>query len=175
MRTNLWKLGAVALLAAVALPGMAKDSKSDGAAACFNKLKGLAGDWMVQDPQGSKEVVGLRYRVTSGGSAIEEIEFPGTDHEMVTFYHLDGDSLVMTHYCHLGNQPRMKATSSSTPGKIVFECAGVGNSKSHNDTHMHGLTIVQKDENHLENTWQLSQDGKPGMTAKFIGRRKAAK
>ena len=48
------------------------------------------------------------YRVTAAGSAVMEVLFPGTDHEMVTVYHQDGDDLILTHYCAAGNQPRMK-------------------------------------------------------------------
>jgi len=30
---------------------------------------------------------------------------------MISVYHLDGDRLILTHYCEVGNQPRMQATS----------------------------------------------------------------
>ena len=100
---------------------------------------------------------------------------PGTSEEMVTIYYLDGPSLVMTHYCALGNQPHLKATAASTPDKMLFDCDSVGNAKSHNEMHMHHLTLVCKDASHLESEWQAAQDGKPGMTAKFQVHRKGAK
>ena len=46
-------------------------------------------------------------RTTGGGSAVTETLFPGTAHEMMSVYHMDGDDLVLTHYCAGGNQPRM--------------------------------------------------------------------
>ena len=48
------------------------------------------------------------YRVASGGSVVQETLFPGSPHEMISMYHLAGGQLVMTHYCAMGNQPRMK-------------------------------------------------------------------
>jgi len=174
MREIIWKSFVVAGFAAMAaLPATAGTKES--AEACFAKLKSLAGDWVTKDPKSGNEVVALRFRVTSGGSALQETEMPGSPYEMVTFYHMDGDSLVMTHYCHLGNQPHMKATTASTPAKIVFQCASVGNAKSEKDMHMHGLTITPKDDQTLEADWQLAQDGKPGEIAKFIVHRKPAK
>jgi hypothetical protein len=37
---------------------------------------------------------------------------------------MDGADLVMTHYCMLGNQPRMKADSKSPKNQIRFQFAG---------------------------------------------------
>ena len=55
--------------------------------------------------KGEESVV---YKLTGAGSALVETQFPGTGHEMVSVYHLDGDDLRMTHYCAAGNQPRVK-------------------------------------------------------------------
>ena len=41
----------------------------------------------------------VTYKVTSGGSAVVETIGPGTEHEMVTVIHPDGDDLMLTHYC----------------------------------------------------------------------------
>ena len=57
-------------------------------------------------------------KVTAGGSAVHETLFPGSAHEMVSVYHLDGADLVMTHFCALGNQPRMKADPKSPANQI---------------------------------------------------------
>ena len=46
------------------------------------------------------------YGVTAAGTAVMEALFPETDHEMLTVYHLEGNDLVLTHYCAMGNQPR---------------------------------------------------------------------
>ncbi len=44
---------------------------------------------------------------------------------MINMYHLDGDDLVLTHYCAGGNQPHMKLDrASATSGKLQFDFIG---------------------------------------------------
>ena len=85
----------------------------------LEKLKKLAGTWVEADKDGkpTDKVVSV-VKVTAGGSAIHETLFPGQPMEMVSVYHLDGADLVMTHYCMLGNQPRMKADPKSPSNQI---------------------------------------------------------
>ena len=129
-------------------------------------IKKLAGDWVEigKDGKPTGKVIST-YRVTAGGSAVEEVLFAGTPHEMITLYHLDGDDLVLTHYCVTGNQPRMKAEKQTDPAKLVFHCDGGTNMKSENDEHMHHATLVFKDENHLQAEWLEYKDGKQVMVA----------
>src|SRR5262245_32281969 len=76
----------------------------------FAALKGLVGDWVVLGKDGKPtDAIVSSFRVTAGGNTVQETLFPGTDKEMVTMYHLDGEDLVLTHYCMLGNQPRLRA------------------------------------------------------------------
>jgi hypothetical protein len=64
------------------------------AQAAFEALKALTGSWEVPD---SKEPMAVTYRVISGSTTVMETTFPGTPHEMITMYHLDGADLVLTH------------------------------------------------------------------------------
>lgn len=48
------------------------------------------------------------YKLVAGDSAIEETLSHGN---MVTMYHPDGNSLMLTHYCVAQNQPRMRAAN----------------------------------------------------------------
>lgn len=174
MRMTLPLWGAIALLACAPAGAMAIHHDGGNAKACFARLKSLAGDWVQTDAKTGKSQVALRYRLTAGGTAVEEVEFPGAPHEMVTLYHMDGDNLVLTHYCGLGNQPHMRATDASTPEKIFFECSGEGgNMKSHEDMHMHALKLTLAGRDHLLAEWTLSSGGKPGHEAKFDVRRKS--
>jgi hypothetical protein len=142
-------------------------AKSD-APSKLDLIKKLTGDWVEvgQDGKPTDKVVST-YRVTAGGSAVEETLMRGTDHEMVTVYNMDGDVLMLTHYCVAGNQPRMKAEKQTDPHKLVFHCAGATNMKSENDQHMHQATIVWKDDNHIHSEWEMVKDGKNVMTASF--------
>jgi hypothetical protein len=146
-----------------AAPGGKPDTPSK-----LDLIKKLQGDWVEVGPDGkpTNKVVST-YRVTAGGSAVEETLMAGTDHEMVTLYHMDGDVLMLTHYCVAGNQPRMRAEAQTDPHTLVFRCAGATNMKSENDRHMHQATIVWKDDNHIHSDWEMVENGKNVMTASF--------
>jgi hypothetical protein len=138
----------------------AKDTAA--ARAAFERLKKLVGDWQMVDSKEKSEAktVALTYRLTAGGSALVETVFPGGEHEMVTVYHRDGDGLFLTHYCHLGNQPRMRATIGSDKNELAFEFAGGTNIDPAKDTHMHRATIRLVDDDHFTSEWELFKDGK---------------
>ena len=76
-----------------------KQSTQDKRGPSWNSLKSLAGTWVQagKDGKPSDKVVST-YRVTAAGSAIVEVLFPGSEQEMVTVYHQDGDDLLLTHY-----------------------------------------------------------------------------
>jgi hypothetical protein len=138
----------------------------------FARLKALAGQWEQSTQSGDKVVV--TYRLASGGSVVMEDLFPGTEHEMITMYHLDGDALVLTHYCAFGNQPRMRL-SSATPTELFFEFAGGTNLDAEKDAHVHSGFIRVVDPTHLEAEWAVYRDGKQVGANRFsLVRRSAA-
>src|SRR5215216_3565491 len=91
----------------------------------LERIKKLAGTWVEADKDGkpTDKVVSV-IKVTAGGSAVQETLFPGQPMEMVSVYHMDKNDLVMTHYCVLGNQPRMKAEPGPKPNQIRWVFAG---------------------------------------------------
>lgn len=160
----------VALGAAAPALGAAEGAlRANGAAAAqFEAIKKLAGEWSKADEAGQPAgPVVSSIRVTAGGSAVQETLFPGTEREMVTLYHLDRGELVLTHYCMLGNQPRMRAEPGEDAGPIEFKCAGGGNLQSEDDKHMHHLRIKRVDDDHLEADWTLHEQGKPVKTVEL--------
>jgi len=118
--------------------------------AALEKMKSLVGTWVMADKDGkpTEQVVSV-IKLTAGGSAVHETLFPGEPHEMISIYTVDGKDLVMTHYCMLGNQPRMKADPKSPAGRIVFEFAGGSNFDVKKDKHMHGATLTFVDADHI--------------------------
>ncbi len=121
------------------------------------KLKALEGRWVgpaVWDQGGQKGNVEFEvsYKVTSAGKAVLETMMPGTPGEMVTVYHLDGDDLVLVHYCTSGNQPRMKLEPSSSPDDLSFRCLG-GTNMTEADSHMHSARLKIVDADHLRGEW----------------------
>jgi hypothetical protein len=158
--------------AAAALAHAPGAEPQQGAAqpSALEAFKKLAGEWVGAGAQG--EDLRVTYRVTSGGSAVVETEFPGTDHEMVTIIHPDGNDLVLTHYCHLGNQPQMKAPGRLNGKQVAFKFVRATNLKSDRDMHMHDVTYTFVDDDTLRSEWTLYQDGKPAGPATFELKRK---
>ncbi len=134
----------------------------------LDTIKKLVGDWVALDENGEPtDKVVSSYRVTAGGSAVMDIEFAGSEHEMLTVYHQDGDDLVLTHYCMLGNQPHMRAEPGTGPDKLVFNCEGGTNIDCAVDQHMHRGELTLIDEDHLLSKWFMLDKGENTYTADF--------
>ena len=101
------------------------------------------------------------FKVTGAGSAVHETIFPGSPHEMVTMYHLDGKDLVLTHYCAAGNQPHLKLDASSSANQLVFKFLNGANIDPAKDHHMHEGAITLVDNDHIDWNWLGYSDGKP--------------
>jgi hypothetical protein len=160
----------IALLAADQAPkAKAPSPSAKDTCPAFERLKTLAGDWELanskDEAQRGKTVV--RYRVTAGGSAVEETLFPGEAKEMVSIYHRDGNALAMTHYCQCGNQPHMRTKSGEDANQLVFDFAGGSNLNAATDTHMHSLKLRFVDADHLHADWELYVEGKPASVHSF--------
>jgi hypothetical protein len=148
--------------------GDANDSKAQ-----LELLSSLAGDWVGTVGEGEHSIpVETTFRITGSKSTVSETMFKGADHEMVSMYHLDGSSLMHTHYCASGNQPRMIARAPEAPGQITFDFHDATNMASMNDQHMHSMRIQVKDSNHIEEWWTAWKDGKADHTAHFVLTRK---
>jgi hypothetical protein len=158
---SVWSLVAIALCV-VATPTRAEKKTASVNSQRFAALKKLAGDWVKvgKDGKATDQVISS-IRVTSAGSAIQETMFPGSNHEMVTMYHLDGDDLVLTHYCSLGNQPRLKAEPGKDVNKIVFKFVSCTNLKSKDDHHINGATLTLYGKDHFKAKWESCKKGKP--------------
>src|ERR1700739_676546 len=70
----------------------AEEKAASVSARRLEALKQMAGDWVEVGKDGKPtDKIVSSIRVTSAGTAVLETLFPGTNHEMVTMYHLDGD------------------------------------------------------------------------------------
>jgi hypothetical protein len=132
-------------------------------------LKSLAGSWSAPAHEGSEGESLFEFRVTAGGTAVEEREFAGSPHEMTTMYYMDGDDLVATHYCMLGNQPRARAVKSKSKSALRFDCDGVpGNAASHDEKHIHGWSIRLTDDGVLHYNAALVENGEVAEEPTFV-------
>ncbi len=87
--------------------------------------------------------VEVDYRVTSNGSALMS-EIKGKE-DMISMFNLDGDRVMMTHYCSAGNQPRMVASASPDGKTFTFAFLDVTNLATPDAGHMNRLVISMPD------------------------------
>jgi hypothetical protein len=132
-------------------------------------LKSLTGTWVADSGPGEMPDGSLwEFRVTAGGHAVEEREMAGSPMEMLTVYNMDGNELVATHFCMLGNQPHMVAAKRVENDSLSFGCNGKpGNTKSHSEQHVHGWTIQREGNDKLVLTGKIVKDGKESEAPRF--------
>lgn len=130
----------------------------------------LEGKWTGShiNHAGEEEQVNLEYRTVSGGTAVEERIFADTPKEMITVYHGDGnDKLLMTHYCMLGNQPRLQlgAHEGNRFDFHYLDGAGIDREKT---GHMGRMRMTIIDENTFEQEWAYFENGEELNVSKFV-------
>ncbi len=124
----------------------------------FDQLKSLAGSWEGKNSMG--EPVQVSYRMTSGGSALMS-EIMGHGEDMISMFHFDGaNRLLLTHYCAVGNQPRMLASASADGKTITFSFLDATNLGNPQSGHMDHVVIAMLDPNHHTEEWTFSGSGK---------------
>ena len=133
----------------------------------YDKMKTLVGTWKGKDAEG--KMLSVSYKVVSAGSTVmETLDMMDTPEAMITMYHVNGDKLMMTHYCSMGNQPRMKADKMSADGSMItFNMYDASNLAKKTDAHMSKLVVTFKDADHFVQEWSMSQDGKVAHVGKF--------
>ena len=143
--------------------------KSDGAMQHDDdQQKNLKDDHEKDKGAGKREDRSIVFRLTGAGSAVVETQYPGTPHEMVSVYHLDGDDLRMTHYCAAGNQPRVKLDREhSTPNELVFVFDGGTNFDPQKDLHIHDVKIAFHEDGKVTSAWESYTAGKSSGTMVF--------
>jgi hypothetical protein len=154
-RNPVRKIAAIAAAMIIVLSASLVVAQPD-ARKSFDLLKGMEGNWAGKNQQG--QPIQVSFRSTSGGSALmSEILGRGPEN-MITMFHMDGDRLLMTHYCGAGNQPRMKVVSSDAKS-VSFEFFD-GTNIGPGDGHMQHVTFTQPDADHQVEEWIFVDHGK---------------
>jgi hypothetical protein len=153
---------AVALLVA----GTARAADRPDAVAAFERLKGLVGEW--ESVQGGGQKSTSRYELMGSGSTLVE-HFAGMGADgMLTVYHLDGDRLLLTHYCTAKNQPRMELKSfDPATGELAFDLIDVTGLSSPAAGHMRRAWFQLPDGNRYSTKWVFFEDGKIAFDETF--------
>lgn len=119
------------------------DRTTDRANASFDSLKTLVGRWRAQRPGG--RIVEIVYRLTAGGTVLVETSALAPGRESMTVYHRDGPDLLATHFCPIGNQPRLRLVSVD-PRRPRFkfkDATDLSPGESHQ--HAFGLDLIGTD------------------------------
>jgi hypothetical protein len=136
----------------------------------FDKLKTLAGSWQgpvtatPPQPDWGDKPVQVSLRVTSRGNAlVHEMKEAGSpddatkyDHPVTMFY-VDGERLLLTHYCDAGNRPRMAAKVSPDGKTVEFDFLDVAGGTEYG--HMHHALFTMIDANHHTEDWTYMEPG----------------
>jgi hypothetical protein len=104
-------LTALAMTLAAVQAAAGEAPPAGAGAAAFDQLKALVGAWRGQRPDGRE--VGVTYRLSAGDSVLVETWNLGPGRESLTVYHMDGSTLMATHFCPQGNQPRLRMTRAA--------------------------------------------------------------
>jgi len=159
MKRHYLLVTAVVLAAVAAYAGPKAEGSSDAAA--FARLKTLVGEWDANTQMGKAH---LSYELIAGGTALVEKETGEKMPAMMTVYHLDGDRLMLTHYCMAGNQPRMRAKAfDAAAGKLEFEFLD-GTNLTAAEGHMHNARIQFVDNDHVKTEWAFFENGAQKFT-----------
>jgi hypothetical protein len=151
--------------AGVALPQQMPMPKTSGpqsdAQKAFEKLKTLAGSWQGTYMGMSGNVT---IRVTSTGNAIlHEMKASGRSDDPITMIYVEGDRLLLTHFCDSGNRPRMQGKLSPDGNTVTFAFLDV--SGNTDEFLMHDIVFTMVDADHHIEAFSYSMNGKPPMRA----------
>jgi hypothetical protein len=128
----------------------------------FARFKALAGEWEGKSTKGWTERLTIK-PIAKGSAVMETSRFAHdeTAEPMVTMYHLDGEHLMLTHYCMARNQPRLRATEIAPDGReLTFTFVDGTNMASRDVGHMDKVKVQFESEDAFKSHWTFYKDGK---------------
>lgn len=150
---------------------------SEAAQGPFDKMKNLAGAWegslttVPVEPKVAGKSVQVSIRVTSSGNAIlHEMKIADQPDNPITMFYVEGERLLLTHYCDAGNRPHMAAKMA--PGDKTLDFEFVGLSGSTKPGYMHHVSFTALAPDHHVEEWTFLVEGKGPMRARFDLQRK---
>jgi hypothetical protein len=146
MKRMAWWIGLAAILV-VGASALGQEAMS--AQKAFEKAQVLVGAWEAKRDGGG--VIRLEYKMMSSNSVLVENFKTPSGKETLSVYHMDGERLLLTHYCAQGNQPRlMFDAKQSSPQRLVFTFLDATNLASPEKSHMVRLEARFLDGDHFD-------------------------
>jgi hypothetical protein len=146
-------------------PPASPDQVVYDAHSAFAFLKSMVGTWegasAREHDHGTAAAREVEIKTTAAGSAVMQTLYPGDKYEMVNVFHMDGDTLLFTHYCAAQNAPVMKFEKSDQPGEIKFVFNGGTNFDPNVDIHAHEGAFQVKDKDTVASKFITWAGGKP--------------
>jgi hypothetical protein len=122
----------------------------------FEQLKTLSGEWQGKTEAG--RLFKVSFRLVANKTVLVEDWQLAPGRESLTLYHMDGKNLIATHYCPLGNQPRLQLRAPSSAASFVFTFLSATNLPSPDAAHQDefdiqllGADAFSRSETYLEN------------------------
>jgi hypothetical protein len=124
-------------------------------------------------PPAPNAAAGVTVKTKAVGSAVVHYYRQGRPDEMETVFHMDGDKLLLTHYCALQNAPVLRFEKTGKPGELKFVFQGGTNFNPAIDAHLHESTFQIIDKNTIEQRSTVHTNGKADPELKTVLRRSA--
>jgi hypothetical protein len=138
----------------------------------FDKLKTLAGTWegrvSTVPPEADIEgkLMQVTLRTTSmGHTLMHEVRGAGRPDDPITMIVVDGDRLLLTHYCDADNRPRMAGRMSADGKTVEFDFLDVTGNLQYG--HMQHAVFTAIDANHHTEDWTYLRPGDKPVVAHF--------
>lgn len=150
---NIYRLLAACALGAAMAPANAQNAAesneqqtANAAEEAFTRLSALAGMWRNADDADS--ALRVHFYLTARGTTLVEEWKAGDRPHSLTLYHLAGPTLMVTHYCPQGNQPRLILAEQEETGAISFAFLDATD-LSGGESALHDLAIVIVDDDRI--------------------------
>lgn len=140
------------------------DAPKSEAQKSFDQLKTLAGSWegkvttVPPAPDIEGKIMQASLRVTSmGHTLMHEMSGSGRPDDPITMFVVDGDRLLLTHYCDADNRPRMVGKMSPDGKTLEFEFLDISGNLQYG--HMQHAVFTIVDPNHHTEDWTYLEPG----------------
>jgi hypothetical protein len=126
--------------------------------AAFAQLQTLVGEWEGKTEKG--RALKVSYRLTANNTVLIETWTLGPTRESLTLYHMDSESLLATHYCPVGNQPRLRFKEGGSASLFAFEFVSATNLPKPEAAHQHRFEMELLDANSFARSETYLENGK---------------
>ena len=138
----------------------------------FDKLKTLAGSWEGHQnvvppfPEVEGKPAHIAFRVASRGHTLmHDLKIEGIPDNPLTMMVVDGDRLLLTHYCDADNRPRMAGRMSPDGKTVEFDFLDISGHVERG--HMHHAVFTFVDPDHHTEDWTFMMPGDKPIRVHF--------